>query len=223
MNPCEGFQQAIERRRRGDLSAGEARVLATHLEGCPSCHRYEALVESTEGHMSEALEGALREMDWDRVQARVAMMGRQYRQAMAFVALALALIVAVRVWYEGSDVLPATLALGAGVLVIYAVVARSRVRELGRACEARGEVLASYRRELDRRLGSARRAVCIEALVGGGLLARVVLGLLGLMEPFRSSGAAALSAAAGVLLLAVAVWRGLSQLPRLRGERADLG
>src|SRR5689334_4543362 len=67
MTDCESFEVAIEMQARGALSAEREAELATHLMGCPSCRRYQALVRQTERTMGVATST----LDFNTLEARI--------------------------------------------------------------------------------------------------------------------------------------------------------
>ncbi len=71
MNGCEGFEIAIEMRLHGAADADASERLNAHLATCAACRTFETDARRMEESMRSDTENLVRQVDWNRLRARV--------------------------------------------------------------------------------------------------------------------------------------------------------
>jgi hypothetical protein len=220
---CDEFEVDIERRRHGALDAAGAERLDRHLEDCPACRAYQQLVTSSEDVMSGSAMESLQSINWSLLESRLAR-ARAWRRWSPWLAVAaLAALVPLTAAGVPEEARQVTAAVGGALAVVITVSnflrARAWRREVMAASESRGDLLAFWRKDLDRRIG-LRRLWPVNIASGALLTLPALVHRAG--EPALTWPQAVIVFSVAGLTLAQGAWFAV-ELGRLRRERAELG
>lgn len=150
----EEAEIAIGMRQHGALDAAGCAALDDHLTSCASCRRFEHTTATLETEMQAHTINELSHVNWTHVEARLARLRAENLNLVPRAAAMVVALVAVVAWVYDANTALTTAALGAGICALFAVMVRRRRREIARAAESDGELLACYRAQV---AGALRR------------------------------------------------------------------
>ena len=213
----EEAEIAIGMRQHGALDVAGCAALDDHLSSCASCRKFEQATATQETEMQAHTINELSQVNWTHVEARLSRLRAENRNLVPRAAAMLAALVVVAAWVYDAETAIMTAGLGAGIFALLAVMVRRRRREVARAAESDGELLAFYRAHVAgalRRTRTARWFLPAMAAVwlGTGIAAAIT------GHPVKD---VAYQLAMGVFTAgwSVQTWRDHA---RLRRERAEL-
>lgn len=212
---CEEHEIAIERRLAGDLDPVGERALEAHLATCADCRGW---AERARG-LERALRAPRRELDWRRLERRVLALERKERRAPLRAALLALALVVVAVGRQSPWL--AWLAAGVALEVPWSWL-RRRARAVASAAEGdrRGQLLSTWRTELERRRSGLVVGALLALFLGLWWVAAVVPGLA---ERIGATPRPGLGLAMAAVFGALAYWWGIVRRGRLARELAELG
>ncbi len=219
---CEELEIALEMRRRGALDAVEAQRVADHLASCVSCQAYDRAMAHMEETMTTMTMAATQQLNWAEISERIGRMGQWHRRAFLRAIVLLPILLPVIVLWT----MPAEIRLFGwvlGVAVSAAMLTRMTLerrrfqREAAEAAGSREDLLAFWRRDVDRRIGMLR-------FWPVNLVAAILLPLPAILDRSHAlpTGGAALVYGLALFMLIQGLYYGVIGLPRLRRERAEL-
>ena len=235
MTNCDGFQEMAERRLHGALGAEDSAALDAHLAGCGECSEFVRFAALSE----EALRGRTLEEPaagggsggrdgGDRVRDGFRQRHERDRLRIGKGVLVVAAITLLHGWSRGWAGAAFIGAVGAIMLVLaWLLVARPRWRRARAALDPGGDLLATYRADLDREIGGLRQSRAwfwVVAVAWGAVLIMQPVVLWkqhAFGEPLDVRGAA-FAALIGAWLVGSMLWRLRVTLPRLERERAEI-
>ena len=232
MTTCDGFQEMAERRLHGALGASESAALDAHLVGCGECSefvRFAALSEEAlRGRTLEPSGGAAGGDDGARWHEGFRSRLDRDRRRFGKGALVVAAVTLLHGWSRGWAGAAFIGTVGAIMLVLgWLLVARPRWRRARAVLDSGGDLLATYREDLDREIGVRRQSRTwfrVLAVLWGAVLVMQPVVLWkqhAFGEPLDFRGAA-FTALMGAWLVGSMLWSLRVTLPRLERERAEI-
>ena len=150
----EEAEIAIGMRQHGALDAAGCAALEDHLTRCMSCRRFETTTVTLDTEMQAHTIDELSHVNWTLIEGRLARLRAENRNLVPRAAAMLLALVVVATWVYDATTALMTAALGAGICGLFAAMVRRRRREIARAAESDGELLAFYRAQV---AGALRR------------------------------------------------------------------
>ena len=155
----EESEIAIGMRQHGALDAAGCAALDDHLASCASCRRFEQMTATQENAMQAHTIHELSLVNWTHVEARLARLRAENRNLVPRAAAMLVALVLLSVWIYDRETTIMTALFGGGICALLVAMVRRRRREVARAAESDGELLAFYRAQVAgglRRTATAR-------------------------------------------------------------------
>lgn len=152
----EAAEIAIGMRQHGALDAAGCAELDAHLASCASCRAFAQTTLDLESKMQAHTLAELSHINWTNVEARLARIRDENRHLVPRAAAAMVGFVLVLAWIYDLQTAVLGGLLGAGICAGFAVMVRRRRRELARAADSQGELLAFYRAQVARGLENTR-------------------------------------------------------------------
>jgi hypothetical protein len=154
----EEAEIAIGMRQHAALDAAGCALLDDHLASCTSCRQFEQATLTVEAQMQARAIDELSQIDWTRVEHRMARLRREHRSLVPRMAGAGLVMAGVLAWVDGVQTALLAVLLVAALCAITAVMIRSRARDLSRAEQSAGELLGFYRTQVTAALRRTRSA-----------------------------------------------------------------
>src|SRR6266567_5691873 len=176
MKGCEGFEIAIEMRLHGAADADGSERLNAHLATCEACRKFETDAKRMEESMKSDTESFVRQVDWNRLRARVqkiklANWSLPAGLVLSLVGLLAAFLISVSfakrsglTWRDFAHYFAPTwgvilVALVLPIVLLFAYSLKSsaaRLREARKAEESPDGLLAYCRKELEKQIRGLR-------------------------------------------------------------------
>jgi hypothetical protein len=159
MNTCEEFEIAIEMRRRGALDEARRAELAAHLATCESCRRFEAETTSAAAALRRTPAPLNKRPAWYQLRERLLTV-KEVQRAAFFQALG-PLIMGTALYLIASGLRYTILVIPPVVWFVISRMGAQKTKEwqseAARAAETDEELLAFYKKSLDRRIATVRQ------------------------------------------------------------------
>lgn len=223
MDACDRFELAIEMRLHDALPPDEGAELDAHLATCERCRRFERRAMETQRVLTGTSGAAAASVDPGRVWAGVERLAREDKARIGRVALLQVVLVLGAGFAMGNYLVAAASILPVSVLVLSLLVWRGRAqaRELALVGRSQEDVLALYRRILDRRIARLSRMCRVLPVIA---LMELTLTRPGAPWPksLHREGMMVFAVVLSLFLVGQAVYLGRKVLPALRREREAL-
>jgi hypothetical protein len=170
MERCEDFEVKIEMRLHGALDAPEAADLASHLATCASCTAFERLAKGSENAMNQQTNLHLQTLDWDALWKRTkTFFDTQTRQRALSSAVVVFAMAPMMMLMEDTVLHSALLLVGswAAAITLRILSSKQKLAAVAKYEGNTGELLFSYRRELEDRLRATRRVLLVVPVLAG--------------------------------------------------------
>lgn len=224
MAGCDDFELAIEMRLHGALPPEESAALDAHLSTCERCREFQRRATETQRALTGSAGALAAAVDPGRVWAGVERMAREDRARIGRVALFQGVLVLATGFALGNYLVAAASILPVSAVVLTLLVLRSRAqaRELALVGRSREDVLALYRRILERRIARLSRVVRVLPVIG---VMELTLTRPGAPWPksLNHEGMTVFAVVLSLFLFGQTFYLARKVLPALRREREELG